>query len=91
MSLIEPLRFLLLNAVMIPMTKKTFCRCLNRSIPALVPTGDPSLSSSALAALAAASCTSNEEIVLSNALEFAQVAKSMLNAKVTAVITSCAM
>ena len=68
-SLIESLRFLLLNAVMIPITKKTFWRSLNCSVPGFVTTGDPSSLLSALAALAAASCTSNKEIVLSKVLK----------------------
>lgn len=67
-SLMESLRFLLLKAVMIPITKKTFGRSFKILAPGSVTIGDPS-SLSALEALAAASCTSNDEIVLSNVLK----------------------
>lgn len=53
---------------MIPITKKTFGRSFKILIPGSVTIGDPS-SLSALEALAAASCTSNDEIVLSNVLK----------------------
>lgn len=66
-SRIESLRFLLLNAVIIPMTKKNLRRSFNCSGPDSVLTCNPS-SLSALAALAAASCISKEEMVLSNVL-----------------------
>lgn len=67
-SLIESLRFLLLNAVIIPMTKKTLGRLLESPIPVSLSNGDLS-SLSALEALAAESCISKEEIDLSKVLK----------------------
>lgn len=68
-SLIESLRFLLLKAVMIPITKKTLGRLFKGSITGFLPAVDIS-SFSALADLAAASFISREDMVLSNALKF---------------------
>lgn len=67
-SLIESLRFLLLKAVIIPITKKTLGRSFNCSLSDFVCIGDRS-SLTALAALAAASCISKEETVLSSVLK----------------------
>lgn len=67
-SLIESLRFLLLNAVIIPITKKTFGRLLECPIPVSLSNGDLS-SLLALEALAAESRISKEEIDLSKVLE----------------------
>lgn len=58
-SLIESLRFLLLNAVIIPITKKTFGRLLECDLSSLL----------ALEALAAESRISKEEIDLSKVLK----------------------
>lgn len=70
-SLIESLRFLLLKAVIIPMTKKTFGRSLDISPPVFVGIGDLF----ACEALAAASCISRLDIVRSSDLEYKNHAK----------------
>lgn len=75
-SLIESLRFLLLNAVIIPITKKTFGRLLDCPIPVSIITGD--LSSLALEALAAESRISKEEIDLSKVLKTFAISWSFL-------------
>jgi len=65
--LMESLRFLLLKAVMIPITKNIRGRIFDWSATVFATAGDPSLPSD-LAARAVASSTSREEIVLSNVL-----------------------
>lgn len=65
--LMESLRFLLLKAVMIPITKNILGRSFDGSATDVATAGDPSLPSD-LAARAVASSTSSDEIVLSNVL-----------------------
>lgn len=66
-SLIESLRFLLLNAVIIPIKKKILGWSLRSSIPFVVVVGEDTLSRT-LEVLAVASCISKEDMVLSSFL-----------------------